>query len=149
MKRYVVPLIMLVLLILSVSIVYAQANEPVELQPSFILMDGEEKIGAVWSLDGGWVVDTDSTSFYTCGCMSDVCTYEPEYVPPTDPPDDDPTPVPPTPTDEPTPPPTEPPSDDEKCNRGIGNGSENCDPGNSSGQGKGQGRKAGEDRNEP
>ena len=136
--KWFILLITAVLIVLSsVGIAGAQSAKPVELQPSFILMDGEREVGLVYALDDGWILADGNDLVYTCGCSSLECIEEIING------DETPTPPPP-PTTPPPPEPTEKP----KCNRGIGNDSEGCDPGNSSGQGQGQGRDAGEDRNE-
>ena len=126
--RNLVPIMLLVMLaFVGVGMALAQALEPVELQPTFILMDGTEQVGLVYGLDYGWVVNVDGTTFYTCGCNEEVCTTYTEVVTvePTDEPYD-----PPDPTVEPTEPPptqepTEEPPEPEECRPGYGWGDEN------------------------
>ena len=140
-KKYLAILILvLAIALVSVMLVSAQKQEPVELQPYYILMDGEDKVGLVYALDGGWVLADGNDLVYTCGCdgceVEEIGHFVPEETPgphdtpvPTDPPPTDPPPTDPPPTD---PPPTEEPK--KKCNRGGGNSSEGCDPGNSGGK---------------
>ena len=144
----------LIMIVVVVSGVGAQAQEPIDLQPTYRLMNGEEEMGLVYGLDYGWLVLTESSLLFTCGCEEDCDVrarlVETAVLPTsTGRPGKTTTVVPTKPVDTPTPEdtPTLPPSTT-KCNRGIGNDSEGCDPGNSSGQGQGVGRAAGEDRDE-
>ena len=116
------------LLVIAVGVVQAQSSQPVELQPSYILMDGEEPLGVVYGLDYGWLILTEDSAIYTCGCgeYDELLPYATPILP-TNTPRTDPTPVPPTatPVVEPTPTPEEKKA---KANCGLGNGPEGADP---------------------
>ena len=137
MNKYLAAVLIVAMIALAiVSIANAQPQEPIELQPYWILMDGEEKVGLVYGLDWGSLVVKDDNLLYTCGC--DECTPdEVGYLVPENTPGPHDTPVPndtPVPTD---PPPVDtpiPPEPVVRCDAGGGNGSEgdpDCDPGNS------------------
>lgn len=121
-----------IMLIVAVNIAQAQSPAPIELQPTFILMDGEEKLGVVYGLDYGWLVLTDGNQLYTCGCEeecdeSELLAYE-TPIPATNTPTTDPTSIPPTPTPIIEPTPTPEPEEKAKANCGLGNGPEGADP---------------------
>ena len=124
----------------------AGGGEPIELQPAYRLMDGDEQVGLVFWLDYGNVIVTDSGTVYTCGCEVD-CGYE--VLPSDTPVPTEETPEPrDTPTNEPTlppPPPTEEPQPTQmaKANCGLGNREEGVDPNENA-----CGKKTGEE-NEP
>ena len=140
--KWIVLLIAAVLIVLSgVGIAGAQRLEPIELQPYYILMDGEEQVGLVYALDSGWVLADEDGLEYTCECQGcDNATEVLAYA--TNIPKDGPTPtngsvdtpVPPVdtpvpPVDTPVPPVDTPiPPDDSRANCGKGNGPEGADP---------------------
>jgi hypothetical protein len=135
-RKGLVAFLILVILLVVVMTIPAWADEgggPEVLQPSFILMNGDEEVGLVYGFDLGWIiVDDDGNMIYTCGCSEGGELYdEPCPLPPTEEPDPTGTPVS-TSTPEPTetPVPTEPPH----CNQGRGNGDDGCSPGNSDNQ---------------
>lgn len=146
-KWFVILVVIVLVVLTGASLGSAAPSEPIELQPYYILMDGEDKVGLVYALDGGWVLADGNDLVYTCGCdgceVEEVGYFVPDETPgpndtpvPTDPPPTEPPPTDPPPTD---PPPTEPtpvdtPEPKQKCNRGGGNLSEGCDPGNSGGK---------------
>jgi len=145
-KWFVLLIVVALLVLVGANLGSAQMDEPIELQPYYILMDGEDQVSLVYALDGGWVLADGDSLVYTCGCngceVEEIDYFVPsEETPgpydtpvPTDPPPTDPPPTDPPPTD---PPPTDPPPTEEpkeKCNRGPGNDSEGCDPGNSGGK---------------
>ena len=141
----------ILVLLLCAGIVYgasAQREGPIELQPYWKFMNGEEEFGLGWAFDGGTLIMTEGGLLFTCGC--EECYVETEVAPtPTGRPGQTATVVPTDPVSTPTPEDTPPPPPSTtKCNRGLGNDSEGCDPGNSAGQGQGEGRDAGEDKDE-
>ena len=94
MKRLAVVLVLLALAILACStafVVQAQQQEPIELQPTYILVDesGLLEMGLVYGLDYGWLVLTPEDTLYVCGCGEVECvstfvetTYVTELPPP-------------------------------------------------------------------
>lgn len=119
-------LIVLAMLVVAACLVTFAASalpdEPIELQPYYLLMDGEYGRGVVYALDYGWLVVTSSGTIYTCGCeectvdeMVKVLTYE-TPIPSTNPTPTIPVPIEPT------------PAENVKANCGLGNGSEGADP---------------------
>jgi len=71
--KWFVILIAVVLVVLAgASLGSAQSDEPITLQPSFILMDefkgGEIRRGVVYAFDGGWILADGDNLVYTYGC---------------------------------------------------------------------------------
>jgi hypothetical protein len=149
MNKYLaIVLIVAMICMAVVAVAEAQPDEPIELRPSYILMDelqgGDIRRGVVYAFDGGWILADADDLVYTCGC--EVCDDEaiealtyativskdgptPTNKPPSEPTPVD-TPIPPVdtpvpPIDTPVPPTDEP---ETKANCGLGNGPEDADP---------------------
>lgn len=124
--------VVLVLIVAAFVVMSAFAEQTVDLEPTYRLVNGDQEFGVVYEIGGGYLVLTARWQGYVCGCDATSCDLsEVPFIP-----------LPPDfPTEEPGPPGE--PTQEPKCNRGLGNGSEGCDPGNSPGK---PGR-AGEDNN--
>ena len=50
--------------------VQAHGQEPIELQPTYVLMNGDEEMGLVYGLDYGWLILTPNDTLYESGSVS-------------------------------------------------------------------------------